>query len=343
MNATWQTFLANQGAQFSGDNAVQFSEDARQDVIRAAQGTIVVPMIHLGAIRASGEDACAFLHNLFSNDVKKLGPNEAQFTSFNSPKGRMLASIVLWREAGDYLLTLSADIHAAMLKKLSMYILRSKVRLMDDGGDTALIGLAGPQAGAALESAGLGIPGAELATASGLATVVRLDDSRFIVSAPISEAPNLWTKFVAAGAQPAGSAAWQWLDIRAGQPVVTQPVQEEFVVQMVNYDLIGGVSFNKGCYPGQEIVARTHYLGKLKKRMYRIHADVAALAAGTDLYAPDFGDQSAGKVVSAAPAPDGGFDALVVLQTSSAEGGKATIGAPDGPAVAFVPLPYALP
>ncbi len=343
MNATWQTFLANQGAQFSGDNAVQFSEDARQDVIRAAQGTIVVPMIHLGAIRASGEDACAFLHNQFSNDVKKLGPNEAQFTSFNSPKGRMLASIVLWREAGDYLLTLSADIHAAMLKKLSMYILRSKVRLMDDGGDSALIGLAGPQAGAALEAAGLGIPGAELATASGLATVVRLDDSRFIVSAPISEAPNLWAKFVAAGAQPAGSAAWQWLDIRAGQPVVTQPVQEEFVVQMVNYDLIGGVSFNKGCYPGQEIVARTHYLGKLKKRMYRIHADVPALAAGTDLYAPDFGDQSAGKVVSAAPAPDGGFDALVVLQTSSAEGGKATIGAPDGAAVAFMPLPYALP
>lgn len=343
MNATWQTFLANQGAQFSGDNAVQFSEDARQDVIRAAQGTIVVPIIHLGAIRASGEDACAFLHNLFSNDVKKLGPNEAQFTSFNSPKGRMLASIVLWREAGDYLLTLSADIHAAMLKKLSMYILRSKVRLMDDGGDSALIGLAGPQAGAALEAAGLGIPGAELATASGLATVVRLDDSRFIVSAPISEAPNLWAKFVAAGAQPSGSAAWQWLDIRAGQPVVTQPVQEEFVVQMVNYDLIGGVSFNKGCYPGQEIVARTHYLGKLKKRMYRIHADVPALAAGTDLYAPDFGDQSAGKVVSAAPAPDGGFDALVVLQTSSAEGGKATIGAPDGAAVAFVPLPYALP
>ncbi len=342
MNATWQTLLANQGAFFPDDVSVKFHDDARQDVVRAAEGTVVVPLVHLGALRASGEDAIPFLHNLFSNDVKKLGANQAQFTSFNSPKGRMLASILLWREGGDCLLALSADIHAAMLKKLSMYILRSKVRLMDDSTDSVLIGLAGPQAGAALEAAGLGIPGAPLSTASGMATVVRLDDARFVVSAPLSEAAGLWQKFTAIGAVPAGTAAWQWLDIKAGQPVITVPVQEEFVAQMLNYDLIGGVSFTKGCYPGQEIVARTHYLGKLKKRMYRVHAEVPALAAGADLYAADFGDQSAGKVVSVAPAPKGGFDALVVLQTSSAESARVCVGAPDGPALAFLPLPYAL-
>ena len=342
MNATWQTLLANQGARFPDALSIQFHDDVREDVADAAQGTVVVPLLHLGAIRVSGEDASGFLHNLFSNDVKKLGANEAQYTSFNSPKGRMLASILLWREGGDCLLALSADIHAAILKKLSMYILRSKVRLMDDSGDCVLLGLAGPQAGAALEAAGLGIPGSGMATAPGMATVVRLDDARFIVSAPLAEAAALWERFTGAGALPAGTAAWQWLDIRAGQPTITAPVQEEFVAQMLNFDLIGGVSFTKGCYPGQEIVARTHYLGKLKKRMYRVHADVDTLAAGTDLYAPDFGEQSAGKVVGAAPAPGGGFDALVVLQTSSAEAGQVHAGAPEGPALVFLPLPYSL-
>ncbi len=302
-----------------------------------------MPLTHLAAIRATGEDAGALLHNLFSNDVKKLGPNEAQLTSFNSAKGRMLASLLLWREGADYLLALSADIHAAMLKKLGMYVLRSKAKLLDDSGDSVLVGLAGPQAGAALEAAGLGIPGTPRATASGIATVIRLDNARFIVSAPLSEAVRLWEAFRSVGAVPAGTTAWQWLDIREGLPTVTLPVQEEFVPQMINYELIGGVSFNKGCYPGQEIVARTHYLGKLKKRMYRVHAPVGALpAVGTDIYAPDFGDQSAGKVVSAAPAPEGGYEALVVLQTSSAEAGQAHLGAPDGPALAFLPLPYTL-
>ena len=112
---------------------------------------------------------------------------------------------------------------------------------------------------------------------------------------------------------------------------------------MLNFDLIGGVSFNKGCYPGQEIVARTHYLGKLKKRMFRVHTDATELpATGTDVYSPEFGEQSAGKVVIAAPAPEGGFDALVVLQTSSAESTEVHLGTPDGAPVSFLPLPYAL-
>ncbi|MDD3353984.1 folate-binding protein [Zoogloea sp.] len=342
MNANWQTHLEGKGARFS-EFSVGFHEDERLDVVAAEKGTVLVPLCQLGAIRATGEDAAAFLHNLFSNDVKKLGPNEAQLTSFNSPKGRMLASILLWREGNDYLLTLSADIHAAMLKKLSMYVLRSKVRLMDDSTDSVLIGLAGPQAGAALEAAGLHIPGAVKATASGVATVVRLEGARFIVSAPLSEAAGLWDIFAAAGAVPAGSAAWRWLDITQGQPSVTLPVQEEFVAQMLNYELIGGVSFNKGCYPGQEIVARTHYLGKLKKRMYRVHGDVdAPPAPGTDVYAAEFGEQSAGKVVMAAPAPAGGVDALVVLQTASAEAGSVHLDSPDGVPLSFLPLPYAL-
>jgi folate-binding Fe-S cluster repair protein YgfZ len=143
----------------------------------AARGTVVVPLEHLRVIRATGEDASGFLHNLFSNDVKKLGANEAQLNSFNSPKGRMLASM-LWRRGSDYLLALSADIHAAMLKKLSMYVLRSKVRLLDDGSDSVLIGLAGPRPAPPSKP-----PAASRVRtiASGIASVVRLDGARFAV------------------------------------------------------------------------------------------------------------------------------------------------------------------
>jgi hypothetical protein len=124
---------------------------------------------------------------------------------------------------------------------------------------------------------------------------------------------------------------------------VTLPTQEEFVAQMLNYELIGGVSFSKGCYPGQEIVARTQYLGKLKKRMYRVRlGEGTAPVPGQDLYAPDFPDQSAGKLVNVAPAAEGGFEALAVLQTSSAEAGEVHLGSPDGPRLEFLPLPYAL-
>ena len=126
-------------------------------------------------------------------------------------------------------------------------------------------------------------------------------------------------------------------------PLITVPTQEEFVAQMLNYELIGGVDFHKGCYPGQEIVARTQYLGKLKKRTYRLALPAGVSAApGTDVYAPDFGEQSAGKLVNVAPTADGGVEALAVIQSSSAEAGEIRVGAPDGPRANLLELPYAL-
>ncbi len=156
-------------------------------------------------------------------------------------------------------------------------------------------------------------------------------------------APALFDALVAAGAVRAGTAAWQLGMIRAGLPLITAPTQEEFVAQMLNYELIGGVDFHKGCYPGQEIVARTQYLGKLKKRTYRLALPAGSTAApGTDVYAPDFGEQSAGKLVNVAPTADGGVEALAVIQSSSAEAGDIRVGAPDGPRASLLDLPYAL-
>ena len=148
---------------------------------------------------------------------------------------------------------------------------------------------------------------------------------------------------IAAGANKSGPETWDLLDIRAGIPIITPATQEAFVPQMVNLDLIGGVSFDKGCYPGQEIVARMHYRGTLKQRMHLAHVDgVEQPQPGEKIYSAAFGEQACGTIVSATRSPDGGFDALAVIQTASRVDGVHW-KSQDGPALRFLPLPYAIP
>jgi folate-binding protein YgfZ len=255
----------------------------------------------------------------------------------------MLASFLTWREpAGDVILQPASDIAAGIQKKLSMYVLRSKAKLIDSSAEFCQFGLAGPQAVTALQVRGLPVPDMALAVAhAGEATVIRLDASRLILVVPASAGAEQFRALVGADLVPAGTGVWESLDIRSGWPLITAPTQEEFVPQMANFELLGGVSFSKGCYPGQEIVARTQYLGKLKKRMYRAFVETAERpAAGTDLYSPDVGEQSCGKVVTASPQASGGHELLAVLQMSSHEGNDVHLGAPGGPQLEFRALPY---
>ncbi len=309
-----------------------------------AAGTVAVPLLQWRLIRVSGEDRLDFLHNLLSNEVKKLADGALQWNSLNSAKGRMIASLLLWKDDASVMLALSADLHEQVRKKLSMYVLRSKTRVEDASGEFGLIGVAGEEAADVLASAGLEQPTTPMSVAPELAPrTLQINPRMFIVLAAANEAADRWQALLAAGARAAGTGAWDLMQIRAGLPRVTQPVQEEFVAQMLNYELIGGVSFNKGCYPGQEIVARTQYLGKLKKRTYRLRFPAGTEAqVGQDLFSADFGEQSIGKIVMAAAAPEGGIECLAVLQSSSVDGGAIRLGAPDGPAAELLPLPYSL-
>ena len=340
MNPAWQSLLTENGARIANDDVTDFgSPDA--ELLAARDGTVVVPLTHFGLIRASGEDAAEFLHNLTSNDIKKLAPESAQYSSLNTPKGRMLASFLVWRESGDYLLQLSRDIQPAIQKKLSMYVLRSKVKLSDAGETLAAVGVAGPQAGALVQALGATLPEATMGVRSfpgGM--VIRLGEARFLLALHSDAAAAAWMA-LAAGARPAGTPVWRWLDIRAGIPRISQPTQEQFVPQMTNLDLVGGVSFTKGCYPGQEIVARTRYLGKIKRRMFLAHTE-AAPAVGAHVYAPETGEQACGMVVDAVPSPAGGVDVLAVIQISCAEAGEVRVDTPVGPLLSLQALPYAL-
>jgi folate-binding protein YgfZ len=171
---------------------------------------------------------------------------------------------------------------------------------------------------------------------------VRLDERRFVLALDPAAAPAVWAK-LAVKSCAVGAAAWRWLEIAAGQPRIVAGTQEAFVPQMANLEAaaVGGVSFTKGCYPGQEIVARAQYLGKVKRRMYRARLETPAVP-GTHVYAPETGDQHCGGVVTVAPSPEGGYDALVVVQASCADAGDVHVGALDGPRLDFLALPYAV-
>jgi folate-binding protein YgfZ len=338
----WNSLLADTGLALDG-NTVR-ANDAKSDVTAARNGAVLVPLVHMRSFSAQGEDATHFLHNLFSNDVKKLTEDAAQWTSFNSPKGRMLANMLLWHADGGYRLALAADVHEGILKKLKMFVLRSKVVLADTGDTRALLGVASETLAETLAKANLPVPAAPMKCGlrNGI-SVIRLDAKRAVVDIPAEQLESVWTTLRAQEITPAGTAAWQWLDVQSGIPMVTEATQDAFVAQMLNYEIIGGVNFQKGCYPGQEIVARTQYLGKLKKRMYHVQGPANTEAkVGDDLYAPAFDDQAIGKLITVTPAPNGGIEALAVMQIQAADEGQIFLGAPNGVKLRIATLPYPL-
>lgn len=336
MSQEWKDFLAQQGINQDGESF----GDLPAELAAAREATVVVPLLDQGLIRAAGDDAPSFLHNLVTNDVENLAADSIRFAGFCNPKGRLLATFMIWHDGEDLLLQLSADIQAAMLKKLSMYVLRSKVKLSDASAERVLLGVAGPKAEAVVRELGGQIPaGMQWAALPG-GQALRLDDRRFILALTPQAAAQQWPQ-LAAQAKPAGLAAWRWLEIGAGQPRVVASTQEAFVPQMVNMEIpaVGGVSFHKGCYPGQEIVARTQYLGKVKRRMYRARLE-SPLTPGTDVFTPESGEQHCGALVTVAPSPDGGYECLVVVQSSGAEAGEIRAASPTGQRLELLPLPY---
>ncbi|NMM87103.1 folate-binding protein YgfZ [Rhodococcus sp. SRB_17] len=294
----------------------------------------ITPLNHLGVIRAEGEDAAKFLHGQLTQDFALLGLHEARLAAFLSAKGRMQASFIGFkRSPTEVLLVCSRDLLAPTLKRMSMFVMRAKARLSDATEDFAIYGLAG---NALLSIAGSAQPAWAKADFCS-ATLVHLPAAdgqpRALWVAPAGESP------------PAGAALdpalWAWGEVRSGVATLTAPLVEAFVPQMLNYESVGGVSFKKGCYPGQEVVARSQFRGAIKRRAYLVHAP-AALAVGAEVFAADELEQPCGTLVQAAPAPGGGWDAIASLQIAAAEHGGLQVGATDGVALTLGTLPYPL-
>lgn len=340
MNAAFQQHLREHGARIEAGTVIDFGSP-EVELASADTAAVVVALGHLSALRITGADAGVFLHSLSTNDVRGLADDRAQYNGLCNAKGRMLASFLLWHDSDGYRLAVARDLGEALRRKLAIFVLRSRVALEDDTANHALIGLAGPDAVSALERAQLPVPDEPMKVARiAGGCVIRLDAARFLLSIGAHDAPGLWDR-LARTARPAGERIWRRFDIDAGIAWIVAATAEQFVPQMVNFECIGGVNFHKGCYPGQEIVARSQYLGKLKRRMYRAHVEDGILPApGTPLYSPQLPDQSCGTVIDAVTAAGGGYDLLAVIQTSCAEDGSLRLGRADGSPLHLEPLPY---
>jgi folate-binding protein YgfZ len=294
----------------------------------------IAPISHLGVIRVQGEDAASFLHNQLTQDFALLDLQHARLAAFLSAKGRMQASFIGFkRSATEVLLVCSQDLLATTLKRLSMFVLRAKAKLSDASAEFALHGLVGDAVAAASGQA----PGAPWDKQD-------LGEAHLVHLYPAAGQPRaLW---IAPQGTPLPQAAalsvdvWRWSEVQSGVATLTAPLFELFVPQMLNYESLGGVNFKKGCYPGQEIVARSQFRGTLKRRAYIVQSE-AALEVGMEVFAASDAEQPTGTVVQAAPAPDGGWLALVSMQIASAEEALHA-GSAGGPALKLQPLPYAL-
>jgi len=303
------------------------------DTAAALNGVAALP--HLGVIRATGEQAATFLQGQLTQDMALMAPGQARLAAFCNAKGRMLASFVACRRTpDDFLLVCSRDLLPAMLKRLSMFVLRAKVKLSDATEAVAVHGLIGSAA-------------SSIAVSEDSAPAESQFDTPFFAALPPADgaARVLWLAPAGTPAPAGGlvtAALWDFAAVRSGVATLSAPVAEAFVPQMLNYESAGGVNFKKGCYPGQEVVARSQFRGVIKRRAYVAHVEGQA-QAGQEVFWSGEPAQPAGLVAQAAPAPGGGSEVIASLQVAAvADGGVFTLGAPDGPALSAPRLPYRL-
>ncbi|BCQ23294.1 folate-binding protein YgfZ [Caballeronia sp. NK8] len=307
-----------------------------------------MPLTQFGVIDVRGEDAASFLHNQVTNDVQHLDASTARLAGYCSPKGRLLGSFLMWRTADAVRLLIARDVQAAVQKRLSMFVLRSKAKLTDATPEVAAVGFAG-DVRAALSGIFDALPdGVHVKVEGPHGSLIRVPDAahrpRFLWVGPKADVEAQLAK-LDEKLQRAPETMWDWLDIHAGEPRITHATVEQFVPQMVNFDVLGAVNFRKGCYPGQEIVARSQYRGTIKRRTALAHVGnhIDTAVPGAELFHSDDPGQPCGLVVNVAPAENGGVDCLVEIKLAALDNGTVHVGSAEGPTLTFVPLPYAFP
>jgi tRNA-modifying protein YgfZ len=295
------------------------------------QGAVRLP--EWGVMHACGADATSFLQGQLTQDVQQLDQHSARLAGYCTPKGRLLASLLVWRGgADDLLLACSADVLPATLRRLSMFVLRAKCKLVDASPARVLYGLSGPAATAWLGACAPALPGQRCDGFAG--QVLRLPDviglARYLLAVPADSA--------APGLPALAHDAWAWLEVNSGVARIVAATAEQFVPQMVNFELVGGVSFKKGCYPGQEVVARSQYRGSVKRRAFIFACDAVA-QPGQEVFHSADAEQPAGMVVNAA-SWCGSHRALVEVKLAALETGSLHLGAADGPRMQRTAQPY---
>ncbi len=346
MRDDWKRHLIDAGAEFEGDHLRDFGNAERERRV-AVNGDVVCDLSHRGLLEVRGKDAQSFLQGQFGNDIREVTETRSQLSSYSNAKGRAYAVFRVIRDRDAYLLEMNPEPLETVRKRLVMFVLRADVVIENAEDSRIRFGLSGPTAEKQLTDALGGFPREvnEVLRLKGV-SVVRVPQMvhpRFEFAGEIDACRTLWNDLNVHSA-PVGPEGWRLLDILAGVPAIYPETGESFVPQMVNLHALHGISFKKGCYPGQEVVARMHYLGKLKRRMFRLAIEgqerpspgSPVFRSGGDAGQPD------GEIVDAVLHPDGLYAALAVLQIA-AVGEPLRWGSPDGSAAHVIPLPYTIP
>ncbi|MDI2144137.1 MULTISPECIES: folate-binding protein YgfZ [unclassified Pseudomonas] len=304
-----------------------------------ADSAFFCTLTHEGVLAVRGADAGKFLQGQLTCNINYLSDDRASLGARCTQKGRMQSSFRIVLEGDGVLLAMAGELLEPQLADLKKYAVFSKSKLTDESASWVRFGL--EHGDAALSSLGLELPADtdSVVRHEGL-IAIRVSPDRAELWAPADQADAIKGKL---SAQLTEAKLNQWLlgQIRAGIGQVMPSTRELFIPQMLNLQAVGGVSFKKGCYTGQEIVARMQYLGKLKRRLYRVQLDASELPEpGTPLFAPSHGS-SIGEVVLAAHA-EKNIELLAVLQAEAAEAGDLHLGTAEGPALHLLDLPYEL-
>jgi hypothetical protein len=338
MSDTWYSFLRRQGAVFEGASVHRFGNGA--STYLSPKDTVFSPISSLGIARISGSDAADFLQAQLTGDISDIGAEITRISGYCNPKGRLLAIFRVLREGDDFLLLSDSDILPNILQRLQVYVLRMKVHLAVETARVA-IGLFGPGA----EDIVTNLSGSSPDIANDLVCKQRIcsipfgeKEKAYLILAPPEQLIESWV-VIRSGTQLAGSDQWNLFEMRSGIPRITPVTQGHFIPQSVNLDLIGGVSFSKGCYPGQEIVARVRYLGRLKHRMARaIVTDGALPSPGDPVFLDAATTRRAGTVINAVSLPNGAAELLATVPLTSSIGAEFPIDQ-TGRSIQLVELP----
>ncbi len=351
MNTQWQQFLTNQGAKFDNKNNIETFGLPDIEHFMVKHGPIITDLSKQALIQVTGEDSFSFLQGQFSNDLKDVSNEKAQLTSYCSPQGKVLAIITIFKIDNSYLLSFDESLKETILKRLTMFKMMAKVELKEVSEELIQIGYAGEFADLDMQR-DLSIKIKELHQSAKLnleeikdITIIKIPGPyhKYILFGEINQIQKVW-QILKANGEAIGTINWTLLDIIAGQPTINQNTSDKFIAQFINLDKLDAINFKKGCYPGQEVIARMHYRGKATKRMLRIHTSIKLQLQANDEIKLQDENQRNYKfiVISSAPEIYEGTIFLAISTVKALESVTGDLKDQDGNIYSIEPMPYAL-
>jgi len=351
MNQAWKEFLIDKGAQFTADNKVTTFGLAEIEHFMVKHGPIVSDLSKQSLIRVTGEDSFNFLQGQFSNDLKDVTDTQAHLTAYCEPQGKVLALITVFKIADSFYLSFDESLREAILKRLTMFKMMAKVELEEVSEQLLQIGYAGDFADLDLQR-DFTIKIKEMYQVGAIdsktiqnVTVIKVPGPyrNYRLFGELEAMQQVW-KILKSNGEAVGDLDWSLLDIVAGRPTINDKTSEKFIAQFINLDKLDAINFKKGCFPGQETIARMHYRGKATKRMLRMHSTIIQdLKSGDELRLKDATERSYKfTIISTAPEIYAGTIALAVSTVKALESVKGDLKNEHGHLFTIEPMPYDL-